>query len=91
MLGTKCAPRRSLGRCGPFDSAQLPAAGALPLWHDDSMNVFERVRSFVVGRSPDAFCMSCIAEQLGLNISDNLSHVTRALATFPNFFRHKYV
>jgi len=51
------------------------------------MTVLDRVREFVVRRSPAAVCDDCIATQLGLSVRQHANHKTRELGVRPGFDR----
>ncbi len=55
------------------------------------MPVLEKVRSFVVLRSPHGVCDHCIQKALGLSVPQHANHKTRELVVQKGFIRRKDV
>lgn len=55
------------------------------------MTVLEKVRDYLMQRSPEATCDDCIANSLGLSVRQHANHKTRELANAPRFDRRKGV
>ena len=53
------------------------------------MTVLDQVRSFVTRLSPQAVCDDCIAERLGMSVSQLANHKARELAGSHGFERRK--
>lgn len=53
------------------------------------MTVPERVREYIIGRTPEAVCDDCIADSLGLSVRQHANQKTRALSREPSFGRRK--
>ncbi len=51
------------------------------------MTVLDRVRDFIVGRSPEATCDDCIADALHLSARQHASRKTRILENLAGFHR----
>lgn len=54
-----------------------------------TMTVLDRVRDFIVRRSPDAVCDDCIAQHVGITPRQHANHKSRELAGALGFERRE--
>lgn len=53
------------------------------------MTVLDRVRDFIIRRSPDFICDDCIADRVGISPRQHANHKTRELAKTVGFDRRE--